>query len=630
MDKPSHRRWFLGIWCSVTLVGIGGAVACKRKAPPVLFHSDASGPRSSDGFASEVAAGSEPPFVAVEGTVVEGDGTTLTVEGVSLQAPEGERFVRYVKVDLEGDGTANDLAVARVGTDGRARAGALYRRVGARYEAVALDGVAPGDGRCTEATVRASSPRSVVFGWRCPDAPYDGQTLAQEQVLLALSTPPVPRERAALLAGTLPDTSLELSLEGRDLDGDGRDEVLVGLAAGRPGVAPRASARVVFFERAGALARDMTEPAASFEASLTAARQALARGRAGTLEAYETLEHLLRLRRAFCRASGMARLRVQRAQGFECAPLEGARDLYARVLIHLGELPAAEAQLTEETATDFGPVSNERVLTDLERAAVVERAVTARAGPFVGVPLDALIPARLRALSFEGRTIFLRGPAGGAVDAATLTVTEGAAGTVNDLFPRSPDGTELLVGIVETCAGVAVVRCRTEDAPCAATPLRAESDALPPGALRSVLPVLPSQGFSARCGASPTAVRGMPSRQARVLSWGPGGMLVAIRQLLYRVPIGGEASAVFLGVPLGVGHPSGSAVSPDGSVALLPGLAGLWVRERNAWRRWAPEGLAGRFAQFTDLTVSPDGRLAAGLLGTQLWLFERSQRPRRQ
>jgi hypothetical protein len=547
-----------------------------------------------------------------------------------VRAEVGERFVRFVRVDLDGDGAATDLAVARAGRDGSGRAGAIFRRVGADFVPVALERAAPSDPRCAEATVRVSSPRSATFAWRCPPAAFDGQTLAEEQCLVALGATPAVRERAGLLAGALADTALALALEGRDLDGDGRDEVVVKLSAGRPGASPRASARAVFFERAGALARDTTEPAASLEANVTAARRALARGRGGAAEARATLEHLLRLRRAFCRTSGLARVQVQRATGLDCPAATGAQDLYARALVALGELPAAEAQLSADTATDFGPVTHERVLADLDRAAAAERGVTAQPGPFVGVALDDLSPARLGAVSFEGRTIALRGPAGGLVDRATLTVTQGAAGAVTDLLPRAPDGAEVVVGLAETCAGVAIVRCRTNDPACAASPLRAEAASLPPGARATLVPTLPSLALAARCGATPDAVRGMSARQARVLSWSPDGLLVAVHRQLFRAPPSGEAVPVGPGDPLGAGHPSGAAVTPNGAVAAQPGLTGLWVRERGAWRRWSPDALAGRFAQLSDVTLAPDGRAAAGLVGTQLWLIDRPARARRQ
>ncbi len=121
----------------------------------------------------------------------------------------------------------------------------------------------------------------------------------------------------------------------------------------------------------------------------------------------------------------------------------------------------------------------------------------------------------------------------------------------------------------------------------------------------------------------------MSARQARVLSWGPEAMVVAVHRALYRVTAAGEVTLALLGVALGAQNPPGGALSPNGSMAVQPGLSGLWVRERSAWRRWSPEALAGRFAQLTDATVSADGRSVAGLVGTQLWLLDRPQRPRR-
>jgi hypothetical protein len=237
------------------------------------------------------------------------------------------------------------------------------------------------------------------------------------------------------------------------------------------------------------------------------------------------------------------------------------------------------------------------------------------------------MPSRAGVLTLGGpsssRTLALRGPATGTLDVATLTLTPGAPGVPGDVAVRSPDGATRVLGLAETCTGVAVLTCAT-GTPCAETPVTETSTALPTGVTKVVLPVIPSLPFSRRCAQTPASVQGLGARIGRALAWGRDGLIVAFRGALYRVANDGAVAHVRLGESLNGGFTPGAAVSENGATVVLPGLSGLWVRERNAWRRWSPQALTGRFAQMSDLTVTSDARVIAGLVGTQVWLLERT------
>ncbi len=609
--------------------------ACPKRAPTVNFHSDvhtvavepAADASNADGALSVVR------FEPVEGTAVTGDGRTLLADGATATCDEGARFTAYLRVDLDGDSAPDGLVVARTGLDNTARPPAVLRRQGNVWQSLPVADANPTESRCATSALRQTSPRSVTVSFRCEPA-VQGASLAEEQLLLALSATPAVKQRASLAAGALADTALTLRLEGVDLDGDGRDEVSVGLSAGRPGAPQRASARVTFFERAGALARDTSEPSTSLQANPAAARRSLSSGRNGALEALATLDDYERLRRAFCADSAMARVRFQGSTGFDCggAPTNGAADLYARAWINAGETPAAEAQLRAETAGPFGVVTSERVQSDLDRASLTDRTVTARNGPAAGAVLDAIVPAHQGALAFDRATaptqLTLRGPAGGSLDVATLTLSPGAPGSASDVLVRSPDGVTAITGFVERCDGVAVVRCPTANEACVDAVISPASTALPAGAEATTIPWLPSRAMAQRCLQDVSAMQGLAPSAAHALGWGRDGLVVAVHGVVHRVAPAGVTRLALNESP-GAGFAAGAAVSPNGAAMAMPGLSGVWVRERNAWRRWSPASLTGRFATLTDLTPTNDARALAAMAGTEVWLLERPRATRR-
>ncbi len=624
------------------------ALGCKHSRPPVEFHSDAGAPtRVPDARAAGTGdardTGDAGRFVPVDGVAVVGDGRSLMVGGVAIPAPDGQRFAVWLPVDLDGDGSAGDVLATLLQADGSALAAvAVYRRAGTGFNPVVLTGPEPADPRCTDTTLRLTSPRSAVVGYRCtsPGAADAGvqphaPEYAQEQVVVALGPAPVVRYRVALLPG-LSGSSLALRVEAVDRDGDGRDDVVVSLGAGAPGSPPRVEARVVLFDRAGGTARDVNEPAASLGAVVDGARRQVGRRRAGAVAAVAMLDDLTRLRRALCAEGGTARLRLGGALGVDCSGSQAAftagAEVLARAWLALGELPAAFAETRPQTAGVLGVASSERLLQDLGRAAVLERGVTARPGPFAAQPLDGVIPARTGVLALEPVAapvaLSLHGPATGRIELVTLTFAPGPPGEVRDVLPRAPDGSLAVVGFAETCTGVGAVLC-PPSVPGCDQPLALASTALPPGSGFARFTSLPSAAMAARCVTAPGAVTVLPaSAGARVLGWGRAGPVFGWRGEVFRVGAvgtgaGREATALGVAEPAGGGFGPGAAVSPEGGTLALAAPEGIWLRSRGQWHLWAPTALAGRTGQLTDVTVTEDGRTVAGLLGGQVWVLER-------
>lgn len=131
---------------------------------------------------------------------------------------------------------------------------------------------------------------------------------------------------------------------------------------------------------------------------------------------------------------------------------------------------------------------------------------------------------------------------------------------------------------------------------------------------------------SALCAASPGgAVPYARAVQTRPLAWGAGALWFLHRGRIVRVAADGlTAGTVVTGGPLGAGPFSpGSNVSAGGIYLAVPGTDGALVRDGTGhWRSWYDPQLGGMGAQLTDLVVSDDGRTAAGLVGTQLWVMQ--------
>jgi len=610
-----------------------GLAACKETPPPIHFHSavDAQVATVSADVAEVDVVADVPRFQARQGEVFGEAVPSVTVEGATVTAAEGERFSASLSLDLDGDGVASDVVVARVRADGEAAGATVYRRDGMAFVPTALDAARPERIRCGTASLRQTSPRSLVLRWRCaspvPDAGAPVESAA-EVVLLRLGDTPAVWGRASI-ATELAATALTLDAEGTDRDGDGVDELVVSVSAARPGRRAGATGRVVYFQRGGNLARDTSEPGASLTAVREAARRNVGRRRAGSIAALETLDDLVRLRRALCAESGMAVVRTGPGAGMGVAcgegPFTGAADIVVRALSALGEHPAALTAAADATSP-WGETSA-RAQADVTRAATVDRRATLREGPFGATDLSTLAPLHTGVLRLESAqnpiAAWIRGPVTGRVDLATLAFAAGEPGALTDVVPQSPEGQWRFVGAVETCAGVAAVTCPMADPGCPVEGLRAGQTALPPGARLHALDELPGPNTTQRCLRDRAAVQALAVGALLPLGWGARGLLLARRGRLWRVEGTAAASPVWTTDALGAPWPGGSAVSENGAVLTLTTPDAWWVRERAGWRRLGLDALSGRTGQLDAATVSNDGRTLAALLGTRVMVVQR-------
>jgi hypothetical protein len=619
-------------------LALGDCRACKKERPLVLFPSFEAGAgiqpqdASADGGASDAGA---PQRTDAERAP--GDGRQLVVDGVTVTAPEGSRFLQFLPQDVDGDGD-RDLVVTLAREGAPATAGLFVRDEASFVGANATNTDAPSVA-CVPEGLGSHGPRAFVLRYAgCAALGADGgadlgnlppDTTLTEHVALAVDGAALTgRLRVAELGPSLPATRLGLELVYADRDGDGRADVAVRVGAARAADAPDAHAwaTVVLLDRGLGFARDTSEPAASI-ARLLSQTRSLASQRRRAESALLAIDRARRLRRALCIEAGAPRVRIQGEVGVRCgAMFNGFAEVYARALLTAGELPAAEATQWPDTASEFGVVDGESFDRDLQRAAGSETGVTARSGPFVGGALDRWT-LRAGALSFDppeaSARVLVRGPSHTSVETALLAAGPVEPGTVEELSLRSPDGARVLAGAWKTCDGIQIALCPAGDPACG--PSAAEAPAPPPGSVLSLLGDLPSPELGARClrreAASEPVLR---ASELAPIGWSREGLVVAWRGRLMRgrgdgtpfVPLGAGA--------VGTGFAPGSSASVDGRSVVLAGADAVYVRDAaGRWRGWRPPALAGRTRQLRDLTPSADGRTIAARIATQLWLIER-------
>lgn len=581
------------------------ASKCQRSPPRVDFESGVrpEPPRV------DVPAVDVPAFAVVTSAQVPGEGRTLTIGGLTLNAEPAERFV--ASLALPPAGGVAEAWVYRVGAAGEAldllrvvvEGGALRREV--------ISGTAPSVARCTTASLRATSPRSVVVTARC------GARAESRWV----SRGDAPRSRSTVVveptAAGVADVTADVTAE--DRDADGADELR--LAIRRTDATRGPTARLVYFDRGGRLARDVSV----LSQSLTEAVQAAQRSAAGPATASAAMEAeatITLIRRALCVEDGAARVVVDGVRGTACgaAAGPGARGtVRVTALATLGEVPAAE-QLARALAAVpgqsdlWGPLE-----TAINRVKVTDRGWRARPGPFVGMALDANAPARVGSLAFDlplrPPAVMIRGLQGGRVDLASLAFTPGSPGSARDLLAAATGG--VVTGLAARCDGTALLLCDAAQ-PC--EPVAASVTSTPAGLTPWFVHHAPAVDLA--CAADAGAMRSLGPPSTQVMGAVRDRALVSLDGRLWWVGAA-QSSPVPISQRLGAGFTAGGPVSVNGAWAVLPGLNGLWVRGATGWKLRPVEGLEGRTAQLRDLTVTDDGNVIAGLVGTQLYVIER-------
>lgn len=608
---------------AATLCALG---ACKRTPPPVPFRSSVppvdvavAAVDSAEDLDDDVPdAGAV--FRARPGEAVGGDGRSVPFGGHSVPAPAGQRFAQRITWDYDRDGTLESLFVARVRDDGEAAGVSLVRPAGDAPALGTVEGPEPEDPSCGVPSFRQTSPRSLVLDWRCPDAVPErvdggprGAFRAESVLMGPIGAELGFRARAGILRQPLPDTELGLSIEGVDTNGDGVDELVCHVSAGRPGAAPGARAKVVFFQREAGFVWDTSEPAASMQAIIARHRRRAASRRTAPA-AIQAMEDLLRLRRALCDDSGLARFKLAGSVGVRCRGdlLDGAAEVVLRAQVALGELPAAWAMTRPETAHPLGVVPFARVRSLLEGASTPVRGVTVTLGPDrpLGVDRAPLMhvpaarwesPADPQGIQLLGeRALRVRRADWAAVEAPDLAVDGAAA-----LIPTDLGRTQRLVGLGWTRRGLEAVLCPVASAECAAA-WTARPGAVPAGATAYAMDFAPPADVPLD---DPTVsyAQAYAGDDAHALGWGPEGLVIAVRGTVWRVSASG-ATRLRAGVAWGGTYPAGQSITEDGAVTTLPAPEGLWFYEARAWHRLAPDELRARMALCRDASPSADGR----------------------
>jgi hypothetical protein len=586
------------------------ALGCPRTPPRVDFE----GGVTPAPVAVDVPPADVPRFAVVTSAQVPGEGRTLTVGALTLTAEPAERFVSSLALPVVG--AVAETWVYRVGVAGEpldllrvvVEGGALRREV--------IAGSAPSTPNCASASLRATSPRSAVVTARC----------ATRVEARWISRGDAPRPRSVVVVEAAPPGAGEVTADvvADDGDGDGVDELRVVV---RPADGPPAAptARLVYFDRSGALSRDVAEPAQSLSESSAAAQQAARRrGPSAAAQALEAERGFAAVRRALCNDDGAARVTVDGVRGVACGEAGGVLDrarLRVAATLGLGDFPAAE-QVARALAATPGQANAWAALEPAIRAATTtERGWRARPGPFVGMPLDASAPGRVGSLAFDlplrPPAVMVRGLQGGRVDLATLAFAPGSAGTARDLLATVAGAG--VAGVAARCDGVSLYLCDPAQ-PCEPLPASAAS----PAAGMTRWPVHAATAFdlTAACATNPEAMRVLGPPSTQVLGAVRDRALVSVEGRLWWVGAA-QSTPVLLSQRLGAGFSPGGAVSVNGAWVVLPGLNGLWVRGATGWKLRPVEGLENRTAQLRDLIITDDGNVIAGLVGTQLFVVER-------
>lgn len=577
-----------------------GCRGCKNDHPYVPYSIDDEAGVAPDAAAAVAEVDAGPVFAEIPADRAPPGATRWKLGGLDLAAPAGAAFVVGVARDLDGDGATDALAVVRKpGAPADAGSVVFYPKGGA--PSVVVPSRPASSGCPPTERLGVVGPRSalVELGLGCPA--QSSREPSRAVFVLGFGKGP----RVVLEAGVLdPAGSAKLALDadGSDRDGDGWDDVTLGVtleggeAPFEPG--PRTRARVVWFDKPAGLGREPDEPDASLRAT-AAVLGARARNAKDAPSVAPAARQVRALYRAICEEGGAPRLVRARAEplvscgasrGLEEASLAEVRAAVTggATLLAIGVLDRAEKPPATRTAA---------------RAAEAAGWITA-AAPVVAAtdaPRQiAAVPSFERGkapawgpLAFEASGKLLVRTAAGVVRVDPATGDEADAPDVRpwDLAVTSPSGARRLLEAYDACDGVAL------------------HATLGPGSEQDLvdvpLPIAPPLGV-ARC----AAAKGEPA-PALALAWGPSGLeaLVAGEPML--LTEAGRASA--LAQPIGQPYTMGAPRSPDGRSLVVPTSLGLWARGPQKTRLLRAKELDGVYGELSGCAISDDGARAACL-----------------
>ena len=403
---------------------------------------------------------------------------------------------------------------------------------------------------------------------------------------------------------------VEPALQSRDLDGDGRSDLVLALNVSVDDKPPT-RIELKLFDRAAGLAPSGDEPEKTL---LELAEQAKNERKHNPNAALELAQRALDVHAALCRESATSSLRIG-GRGLDCGPSLGAGRALSLVIAMLAAQGKTLKALSLYQSLDeraYRLTDNDRERARVALQALVDRsALTYREGP--QLKASSSMRARRSAIAFldEGH-LLLRGIPARSYDLASGE-TE-ATGIAADTAIVSPDGRFAINAIIRGCDGYHASIGRAGQAlagvmggPTVSEPLIVGADP-PPGA---------------RCPAL-SAEQRRDDGGLHAIDWTAQGILFARDQTLLLLALDGGAAA---------GQPartlSGSDAPPtraysdrltaDGRYLALPTPLGIAVydRSRGSTRLLgAPEGTA----PISDVALSPSGRTVALVRGRQVYI----------
>ena len=349
----------------------GGCDSCRRNRPFTPFA--VSSASSTGATAAAQTAVPEPPATNVnEAYPVEGEHLPANVRQVRVgarqaDAPASMVFDSVLRGDWNGDGAPDGVALLRTTTADSQSAGAVYFYPGSgdAKKIADLPGWIPSREDCTwQSQLRRVGRTTVSIGLHLNcTAPMPSRTATRYLAMVApmRSDPVLASWR---IADSAPDEGFAVALSGEDLDGDGKDDVMLSLSLIHVPTKREARAQFAWLDRAAGVSGEPSRFADSLTVQLaTLERQASSRKSAA--EALEGAAAVWRLLASACGQSATAR--IFRSDG-STLPCENIASLVARLvgievrsaLSQNDVLRAAHAITRADSALGVRPAAAER------------------------------------------------------------------------------------------------------------------------------------------------------------------------------------------------------------------------------------------------------------------------------
>ncbi len=613
------------------------AAGCEDEKPFVPYGIDASvgaAPASAAVVASSapsasaapVASAPKPSFAPVAGKPAPPGGKSWTLEGgVTVEPPQGRSFHVGFDGDADGDGKSDLIAWVKSPDDLR---GELWFVSGAKplegRNIVTLPGDFATRGCAVQGSVSTVGPTtlSLEVTSRCPDT---GMRPARWIAIVRLADPTSPAAGGSSLpelrfeVRLLPPPAqeeLSVTIDGSDVDADGRDDVTLGftLSGALPSfsAARPTSAKLRFFDRPAGLSRDPSEPSLSLRAAASSL-VAEASKKKPAFNVRDGARAIQRLHRHLCEDAGGALLSTS-AGGIRCADAKAIEDAtYAEAVsaIQQGNVALAlDGALRLDVVTDDKSQRRKDLAKQLAKvlpSAAMKEPRRLQAVPDSGDPASAAQSP----LAFENAGNLLIRTSSGVIRAAAEDLRETPApelapwSSTLDAEPRPDAAKATLRAVISRCEEPLLI----------AEVGSASDNTLAPKTVP--LPLFASVNAdgtpAARCENLPK-VRATPiDHQGAVVTFAVGTVPIEIDTS------GASPEARLAALPTSKSERRlGSARSPDGSTTALPSARGLLVISSHGAKLWTyPES-----TKLSGCVPNNGGTRVACVNGTAALVFD--------